>query len=193
MDLFDSIKKRRSVRKFKDREVEKEKLGLLLDSCKWAPSAGNRQPWEVYIVKDEKKKELLAKSAWGQDWIVDAPVIIVMGINKDLAESHYGERGEKLYAHQSTAAAIQNMLLTATSLDLGSCWVGAFEEKEVSEVLECPNKVRPVAMIPLGYPAENPKPPLRHEIGDFVHVDKHGGTNEWNWKGIKHYLDKLKK
>lgn len=192
MDLLEAIKNRRSIRKFEDKDVEREKIGILLNACKWSPSAGNRQPWEVIVVRNEGKKEELADAALNQKWITRAPVILVMCINKSLAKATYGQRGVELYGIQSTAAAVQNILLTAHSLGLGGCWVGAFDEEDVSFALECPEKIRPVAIIPIGHPKEKSSPTSRHEISDFVHVDKYGKKSKKEWKGIKTYLENMK-
>jgi nitroreductase len=173
MNVEEAIKTRRSVRNFLSKPVPDELIGELLEACRWAPSAGNRQPWEVIVIKDKKIiKELAETAALKQMWMTTAPIALVMCINEQIARATYGSRGIELYAIQSTAAAIQNILLRAHSLGLGSCWVGAFYESEAKKILNCPNHIRPVAILPIGWPAESPAPPERHDVTDFSHLNK---------------------
>lgn len=119
-----------------------------------APSAGNRQPWHFWIVRNEQVKETLSEAAWNQSFIVEAPVVIVVCVEPERSASTHGTRGRNLYCLQDTAAATLNILLMATGLGLGSCWVGAFDEDRVARGLDLPSSLRPVAMVPLGYPAD---------------------------------------
>jgi len=174
--LSSIIKKRRSVRKYLKKEVSDELIEKIIEAARFAPSAGNYQPWEFIVVKNQETKKDLVEAAFNQNWMLEAPVFIVACINMRLAAAVYGERGAKLYGIQSVAAAIENMLLTAEALELGSCWVGAFSEVIVSRILECPNYVRPCAIITIGYPAEEPKMPPRQSIQEFTHIEKFGET-----------------
>jgi nitroreductase len=88
----------------------------------------------------------------------------------------YGERGAKLYGIQSVAAAIENMLLMAHALELGTCWIGAFAEMTVARLMECPEYVRPCAIISVGYPDERPNVPVKQGMHEFVHIGKFGDT-----------------
>ncbi|MFB6215345.1 MAG: nitroreductase family protein [Candidatus Aenigmatarchaeota archaeon] len=192
MEVLEAIMNRRSVRSFEDRRVDDETVGKLLTACKWAPSAGNRQPWEVIVVREDESIEKLAELAMDQHWMTQAPVVLVMCINEEMAEATYGERGRELYAIQSTAAAVQNMLIRATDLGLGTCWVGSFRDDELSEFLECEDYIRPVAMIPVGYPEENPEPPRRDDITGFSYVEKFGRKYEDEWSGFKEFAKKTR-
>jgi len=129
---------------------------------------------EFIVVKDEKIKERLAEAALGQMWMTTAPVIVVVCANLERSASRYGERGRNLYAIQDTAAAIENMLLAAHALGYGACWVGAFDEEEVRRILSIPHGLRPVALIPIGKPAEEPSIPYRRSLKDIVHKDVFG-------------------
>jgi len=175
---FDSvIKGRRSVRKYQNKEVDFELIRKVLESARFAPSAGNYQPWEFIIVRDPEIKKQLVEAAYNSKWMLEAPVFIVVCINSRLAGAMYGDRGLKLYGIQGAAAAIENMLLTAQSLGLATCWVGAFSEIMVSRLLECPEYVRPCAIITLGYSYElRCGVPARQKIEDFVHIGKFGNT-----------------
>ena len=106
-------------------------------------------------------------------WIADAPVVIVVCANEPRSARYYGERGRRLYCIQDTAAATQNMLLAAHALGYGTCWVGAFLENEVKKVLEIPDHVRPVAIIPIGVPGEKPSPRPRIPLDEVVHYEKY--------------------
>ena len=155
MDIFEAIEKRHSVRAFEgNRLVSDEMIEMLLQAACKAPSAGNVQPWRFYVVKRDDIKAKLAAAALGQSLLADAPVVIVVCADLDLHASSYGTRGVELYAIQDCAAAVENILLGATALGLGSCWVGAFREDQASEALGLTGGIRPLAMIPLGYAAQ---------------------------------------
>lgn len=153
MDIFEAIKNRRSIRKFKADLIPEELLMKIIDAGNWAPSEGNLQPWIFYLIENKLIKKSLVEAALSQEFIYQAPIVLVIGANLE-ASFPYGRRGKELFCLQSTAAAIQNIMLVAYSLGIGSCLVGAFNEEEVSRILELPGKIRPVAIIPLGYPAE---------------------------------------
>ncbi|RLF13512.1 MAG: nitroreductase family protein [Thermoprotei archaeon] len=174
MELFEAIRSRRSIRRFRDEDIPEEDLKKILEAAIWAPSAGNLQPWEFIVVKNEETKRRLAMAALGQMWMTTAPVIIVVCANLEKSAWRYGTRGRELYAIQDTAAAIENMLLAAHALGYGSCWVGAFDEDEVRRILNIPEGVRPVALIPIGRPAERPSPPSRIPLDRVVYGEEYG-------------------
>lgn len=171
MDVLEAIKGRRSIRAFKNRDVPAEIVEKLIDAARWAPSAGNIQPWEFIIVRKPKIKRRLVEAALDQVFIEEAPVVIVVCANEERSSQGYGVRGETLYCLQDTAAAIQNIHLTAYSFGVGTCWVGAFREEETRKILKIPHGVRPVAIIPVGYPAESPSPRRRRPISQTVHYE----------------------
>ena len=171
MDLFEAIKGRRSIRAYTDDNVSDEMIRVLMDSARWAPSAGNIQPWEFVIVRSAKTRNSLSAAALDQTFIERAPVVIVVCVNENRSSWRYSSRGVNLYCLQDTAAAIQNMLLAAFALELGACWIGAFREEIVKRILNAPSGVRPVAIIPVGYPAEKPRIPRRRRISEIVHYE----------------------
>ncbi|MEM1537452.1 MAG: nitroreductase family protein [Candidatus Nezhaarchaeales archaeon] len=173
MDLFEAIKTRRSVRSFTSKDVTDDQVVKIIEAATWAPSAGNLQPWEFIVVRNEETKRKLARAALNQDWLVEAPVVIVACANEKRS-SWYGERGRTLYCICDTSAAIQNLLLAVHALGLGACWIGAFHEDEVSSILRIPRGVRPIAIIPIGYPAEHPRPPERRPVKDVIHSERYG-------------------
>lgn len=152
MDIFEALEKRRSVRAFEaERPVSEADEERLLEAACQAPSAGNVQPWRFFAVRDADLRAQLMGAALGQPWVGEAPLLIVACADLEAHEKAYGRRGVELYSIQDTAAAVENILLAATALGLGSCWVGAFRESEVAAALELPRHVRPLAMIPIGY------------------------------------------
>lgn len=169
MDLFEIIKMRRSIRRFDPaKPVDERTVTKILEAGIWAPSAGNTQCWMFHIVRDTDLKKRLATEAGHQPFINDAPVVIVVCADLDHLERSYGERGRFTYALQDTAAAIENMLLSVTALGLGCCWIGAFNEDAAAKILGLPKGLRPVAMLPIGVPAERPKPPPRRSLAEIT-------------------------
>jgi nitroreductase len=168
MELSEAIKKRRSIRAFKKQDIPEEIVEKLIDAARWAPSAGNIQPWEFVIVRKQDVKEELVKAA-DQAFIEEAPVVIVVCANEKLSSMGYGIRGRTLYCIQDTAAAIQNILLTAHSLGLGSCWIGAFNEDEAKKAVNAPEGIRPVAIIPVGHADETPSRRSRRPLNQIIH------------------------
>lgn len=174
--VFSIIKNRRMIRRYLNKDVSQILIKQLLEAARYAPSAGNHQPWEFIVVRDKKTQKDLVSAAFNQEWMLEAPVFIVACINMRLAGAVYGERGLKLYGIQDVAAAIENMLLAATSLGLGVCWVGAFSEYEVSMIMRCPDYVRPCAIITVGWPAERPKERELQPLEEIAHKEFFGQT-----------------
>ena len=171
MDLFEAIKSRRSVRAFTREKVSKEEVEKLIDAARWAPSAGNIQPWEFIVVRKPEIKRRLSIAALHQTFIEKAPVVIVVCANQIRSGRGYGARGVNLYCLQDTAAATQNIHLAATALGLATCWVGAFKEEEAKKTLNLPEGVRPVAIIPVGHPAKKPMARSRRHINENIHYE----------------------
>jgi len=153
LDIFEAIEKRASVRGFTAEEVGDEAVGKLLEAAVRAPTAGNLQPWRFFVVRDPRVKRALAEAAWGQSFVEQAPVVLVVTADLGVCAHGYGSRGETLYAIQDTTAAVENILLAAVALGLGACWVGAFSEDAASAALGLPGGLRPLAMVPVGQAA----------------------------------------
>lgn len=171
MDLLEAIKGRRSIRAFKSQDIPEVIVEKIIDAARYAPSAGNIQPWEFVITRKPDTKKKLAQAAH-QSFIEEAPVVIAVCADEKRALSGYGNRGETLFCIQDTAAATQNILLTAYSLGLGTCWIGAFNEKEAKKTLETPKGIRPVAIIPVGYPNKTPSQRGRRPLNQIVHHEE---------------------
>jgi nitroreductase len=169
MDVLEAIEGRRSIRAFRNKNVSPETVEKLINASRLAPSAGNIQPWKFIIVRKPEIKKELVEAALGQTFIEESPVVIVVCADENLSSQGYGLRGKTLYCLQDTAAAIQNILLAAHSLGLGTCWIGAFHEEDVATTLKTPRGVRPIAIIPVGYAAEKPSPRSRRPIDQIVY------------------------
>lgn len=155
MKVSEGIEKRRSIRKFKKKEV---KWGLVLeaiDAALQAPLAGNINALKFIIITDPEMKYKLAKHA-DQDWIMDADTIVVVCSEDIQLERMYADRANT-YARQQAGAAIENFLLRITELGLGACWIGAYLDSAVKRDLKIPAEATVEAIIPIGHPAEKPK------------------------------------
>ncbi|HVN75308.1 MAG TPA: nitroreductase family protein [Thermoanaerobaculaceae bacterium] len=149
------ILERFSCRAFASDPLTEADTRRLLESARWAPSAGNCQPWRFIAVTSSRIRRELARAA-GQEFVADAPLVIAVCAVPHESERRYGERGRSLYVLQDTAAATQNILLAASDIGLGSCWVGAFDERTAAAALDLPPGWRPVALVPVGRPLERP-------------------------------------
>jgi nitroreductase len=154
MDFWQVLEQRYSVRDFDSSvDVSPETVERLLQAAIRAPSAGNRQPWHFYVVRDPAMRRQLAAAAGGQKYVAQVPVVIVVCADAEQSAERYGKRGRELYCLQDTAAATEHILLAAVALGLGGCWVGAFDEAKAAQALALPGRHRPVAMLPIGKPA----------------------------------------
>jgi len=151
MDVLDAIRTRKSVREYLNKAVEKEKLITILAAGRLAPSASNRQEWRFVIVSDRETKRKLAEAANRQTFVGEAPVVIVACAETDW---HVMRCGQACYPID-VAIALDHITLAAVELGLGTCWIGAFDENEVKQILSIPAEIRVVALMPLGYPSDS--------------------------------------
>ena len=164
MKVFEAIKKRRSVRRFdRSKKISNKQIKHLLEAARWAPSAGNLQSRHIFVVEDPKVKKKLTLAAYGQVWIAQAPVLFILCADPKKC-AKYGKRGKELYAIQDATLAGQNIWLAATEIGLGTVWVGAFNEKLVQKILKLEGHLKPVAILPIGYPKKIPSPNSRHPL-----------------------------
>lgn len=171
MEFLELLKNRRSIRKYQKQDLTQEQINQLINAAILAPSAGNAQSWAFVVAKEQKTKQEMAKAAFGQKWLAEAPVVFVVCADEQRAEDSYGERGKTLYSIQDTSATVENILLTACSMGLGGCWMGAFSEEEIRKVINAPAHMRPVALIPIGVPAESPKARPRRPASEVVYEE----------------------
>jgi nitroreductase len=176
-DLMDIIKGRRSMRKYQEKEIPEESLDQILESVRWAPSWANTQCWEVIIVKDPGIKEQLQATLIrnpATKAMAQAPVVLVLCGKLKISGYYEGRLETKLgdWFMFDLGIASQNICLTAYNLGLGTVIVGQFDHNRVKGILGVPDDYGVVTMIPLGYPAKDPKAPKRREINDFCHFER---------------------
>ena len=160
MDVKDAIARRRSVRRFLDKPVPQDAVSRLVDALIMAPSAGNLQSRRFYMIFDRDVKRRVATVCLAQMFIAAAPLVVVACADSARI-SRYGARGVELYSIQDAAVSVGHMMLQAVEDGLASVWVGAFDEAGLCGVLGLPQELRPVAVVPVGYPAHMPAPPGR--------------------------------
>jgi len=177
MELQEAIKERRSIKKYLPTPVEHEKVSLLINAASLAPSSGNIQNWAFVLVTDKDKQQEIAKACLDQLWMAQAPLHIVVCAKTEKIKEFYGQKADD-YSHQNCSAAIQNILLTATELGLGSCWVGAVNERIIRKTLSMEDSEKVIAVITIGYKDEDPKQPARTKAEFFTFFDKWGETGQ---------------
>lgn len=168
MDFFAVLQERHSVRAFAERPVEPEKLQAVLEAANRAPSAGNLQAYEIYVVTRPAVLKALMRAAFEQKFVAQAPVVLVFCAHPARSASSYGERGATLYSLQDATIACAYAQLAATAVGLGSVWVGAFDEDAVRKALGIEKELVPVALLPIGYAAESPEITPRRALDDLV-------------------------
>jgi nitroreductase len=168
MEFMTLIEERQSVRAYQQVEIEDEKLRKILHAANRAPSAGNLQAYQIVVLRSSQARQALARAALDQEFIAQAPVVLAFLTDPGRSGIKYSSRGERLYCLQDATIACAYAQLAAHELGLATCWVGAFRERAVSEVVDAgPNQV-PVALLPIGYPAETPDITPRRSLADLV-------------------------
>lgn len=159
MELDKVLKKRRSIRKYRQNDVDKEDINKIIEAGLKAPSAGNLQPWRFIVTYNKEKINQAVDTTYkggnidsdkNQDWIREVPVIILACIDYTDPVNKYGGHGKKA-AIQDVSAAVENMILKVVDLKLASCWISGFREKELKEVFEVPHNIDILAFLPVGY------------------------------------------
>ncbi|MDD3407277.1 MAG: nitroreductase family protein [Methanomicrobium sp.] len=169
-EFYDFISTRSSVRIFSGNPVSDEEIEFIIKCASRAPSAGNRESWDVVVVKDESIKEDLFDAAFSQEHIKSAPVVLAVCANYIRSMSQYGERGI-LYAVEDASIAATYMMLAAHSLNLHTCWTGAFDDETVSEILGLMQHARPVALLAVGHGSLPEFRTERMPVGEHIHED----------------------
>lgn len=164
MEFLELIEKRYSVRAYRSTAVEEEKLKRVLEAAVLAPTAANKQPFRLLVIKTAgRQKEL--KRIYGRDWFVQAPLVICACAVQD--ESWVRKDG-KNYGEVDATIAFTHLVLAARDLGLGTCWIAAFDPAAAREVLKLPAELEPVAFTPLGYPADDWKPKKRRPASELI-------------------------
>ena len=171
MSVLDVIRNRGSIRRYKTKPVPRDELLKVVEAAQFAQSAANRQPWQFVLVTDAAMKKRLVEAARNQAFVGEAAAVVVC-----LADPSESARVGPFEGFLiDLAIAIENMALAAWDLGIGSCWIGAFNEDSVKELLGVPEQLRVVSLLTLGYPDEKPRVKNRKPLKDILHYDKFGG------------------
>ena len=178
--MIESIKHRRSIRKFTSEPIDPEKLEIVLEAGRLAPSGNNKQPWAFIVVQSDQKRQAVMEACHRQTWMMTAPEFIVavvdMAARIDTEPGLYLDENSPQWelkrAIRDTAIAVENMLLEADAQGLGTCWVGFFVQAEIRPVLGIPDDKFVLAVIPIGFPAEQPAARPRKPLGEIVRYEK---------------------
>lgn len=186
MEFFEVIKKRRSIHHFTADEVSDEDLNYVLEAARWAPSAGNVQPWRFVIVRKPENIHKVWESTAGiflrtssrksipiapQNFIKKAPVIIVVCTDASAYRGRQARINSNLYCIQDSAATTMNLLLAVCDRGLGACWVGMFKEEKLRDALNIPPDIKPVAIVPVGHTKSKEKPRPRKPLQELIHIE----------------------
>ncbi len=178
--MLEEMRSRRSIRKYKDKPVEDEKIIELIESARIAPSGSNTQPGHFVVVKSDFTRERLAKISHNQEWMMAAPVFIVCvadirsRIKEDieLLLNESSPQQELKQIIRDTSIAIEHLVLSAENLGLGTCWVAWFTQEEIRPILNIPSDKYVVSIITIGYPNESPKARPRKKLQDIIHYEQ---------------------
>ncbi len=168
MKFAELIKKRYSVRAYKPDPVEEDKLQRVLEAVRLAPTAANRQAFQIIVIHTAGREAELRR-IYGRDWFVQAPLVIcACGI----PAQNWVRSDGKNYNDVDVTIAMDHLILAATDAGLGTCWIGAFDPVAAREVLGLPDGVEPIAFTPLGYPADQPRPKKRKALSELVRYER---------------------
>jgi len=171
VDLYEAIKLRKSVRKYKRDPVPEESLKKILNAARMAPTAENFQPWKIIVVTDEDIKRKLVPACNNQRFVAEAPIVLVAC---GLPDEAYPIMGGFMNSYPvDVAIVLDHLMLAATSEGLGTCWIGSFKEEKVAETVGVPQEAKVVALTPLGYPAEEMERTDRKNLTELVSYNKY--------------------
>lgn len=172
---MDLVKKRRSIRKYKSDPVSEEDLEMMLEAARLAPSWGNRQCWRYIIVRDQGIKRKLAEA--GGKCVAESPVTVVACADPRAS----GHKPGLDYFMLDIGISFEHLILAATNLGLGTCWIGGFDEKIAKEALGVPNEIRVVAYTPVGYPDEKKGEVFnRKPLREICFYERYGQTKHYS-------------
>ena len=168
MDVYEAIRTRRSVRAYRPDPIPEDVLERILDAGRMAPSAANKQSWKFVVVRDADLRSRLAAAAHNQSFVGQAPVVIAaVGLSPERTMSC-----DVPADPVDLAIAVDHMTLAAAAEGLGTCWIGAFDQNEVRRLLSIPDSCKVIALLPVGYPADQPKAKSRKELSEVVCYDR---------------------
>ena len=168
MQFSDLIKTRYSVRAYKQDQVEEEKLQTILEAANLAPTAANRQPFQIILIHT-KGRETELQTIYHRDWFTQAPLVVCVCA---LPNQSWSRRDSKNYCDVDATIAMDHLILAAADLGIGTCWIAAFDPQAAREILDLPDEVEPIAFTPLGYPADELKAKKRKDLSELVRYEK---------------------
>lgn len=168
MGFQEIAKNRHSIRAYLAKEIEEDKLNQILEAARAAPSAGNLQAYKIFVIKEAALKREVGRAAFDQDFVGESAVILIFCQDAYQSAKKYSTRGEKLYSIQDATIACAYAQLAASDLGLGACWVGAFDEEEVKKIIRIPQTLRPIVLLPIGYPTESPETKDRRPLSELI-------------------------
>lgn len=184
MSIMDQLKRVGCVSEFESRDVDDALLTTIVEAASWAPSAANTQPWEIVAIRDREQKMAVVKTLLDsllrpgvggherREWVVEAPLLLVICLDQMRAKARFGEIGEKQFGVQDTGAAIQNIRLVALEYGVKSCLIREFDCRQVAELLELPGHVRPLIMLAMGHSQVEAGSRPRLLLEDYLHHEK---------------------
>jgi nitroreductase len=168
MDFFKTIEKRYSVRSYKDKAVEKAKLDKILAAADLAPTAANAQPFKIFISNTSGYEETL-DGVYSRDWFVEAPIVLCIA---SIPEKAWKRHDGKNYHEVDTAIVADHIILAATALGLGTCWIANFDEEKARNFFNIPRYMKPQIITPIGYANDSPTKKIRRKIDELVEYKK---------------------
>lgn len=168
MDFFELVQKRYSARAYKPDPIEDEKLEHILEAARLAPTAANRQPFQLIVIHTDRRKAEL-QQIYRREWFVQAPIIVCACAVGE--EGWVRSEDKKRYRDVDIAIVMDHLILAATALGLGTCWIAAFDPAAAREVLGLPGNVEPIIFTPVGYPADAPEPKERKPLSELVRYE----------------------
>jgi nitroreductase len=169
MEVLEAMETRRSIRRYRPEAIPEEDLRKIMQAAQLAPSAGNRQPWRFIVARGEETRRMLAEAARKQMWIADAGAVVV-ALSMDPSDPEVYAR----WVERDVMTAVEHMVLAAWSLGYGTCWIGAFEEERVKEILGIPEKMRVINLLPIGVPDHRPDAKPRKPLRELFHLERYG-------------------
>jgi len=167
--FLELISTRHSVRSFQNSLIPEDKINFILDASIKGPSAGNLQSYQIIVTFSKSKKEKLTEAAHNQQYILEAPFVMIFCADTKKSQAEYGSRGEELFCIQDATIACAYSQLAAHSLGLSSVWIGSFDEKRISEILNLQKEIKPIAILPIGFANESPEITSRRPMQEIIH------------------------
>jgi nitroreductase len=169
MDFEQLVQHRYSCRHYSPDPIEKDALNKILEAARLAPTASNRQPFQIIIIKTKDKKEDLL-NIYNRDWFVQAPLVLCVCSDPEEGWVRHNYDNQS-YATVDAAIVVDHITLQAADLGIGTCWIGAFNPQATREFLKLPDQIEPIAFTPLGYPLDESKPKTRKPLTDLIRYE----------------------